>query len=272
MVVALFALSLVMILGGIASVVQGFPYVRLESGLAMVIGGATAASAGAVLVGLAAVVMRLKRIEEAFGAARDGDLPLPLSLPREIGPFPPSAASGAAPVAAGAAGLAGLTVGGMGLAAGPREQAPPQDPVRDAEPVLPDLLPPDEPAPAARSKIEPPPLETPAAPEPAPPEEDLFADSAPGSRRDERPPLRPSLDTQPAEDTTPPAQETPETEPPEAANPVVGTYASGGNTYVMFADGTIEADTPRGRFAFGSLQELKAFIEAGGETDARGAA
>jgi hypothetical protein len=34
----------------------------------------------------------------------------------------------------------------------------------------------------------------------------------------------------------------------------------------------IEADTPRGRFTFGSLDELKAFVEAGGETDSRGAA
>ena len=43
---------------------------------------------------------------------------------------------------------------------------------------------------------------------------------------------------------------------------VVGTYASGGNTYVMYSDGSIEAETPRGRFTFESLDELKAFVEA----------
>jgi hypothetical protein len=51
----------------------------------------------------------------------------------------------------------------------------------------------------------------------------------------------------------------------------VGSYASGANTYVMFSDGSIEADTPRGRFTFGSLDELKSFVNAGGE-EARGAA
>ena len=46
---------------------------------------------------------------------------------------------------------------------------------------------------------------------------------------------------------------------------VVGTYNSGGNAYVMYADGSIEADTPTGRYRFKSLDELKDFIAAGGE-------
>ena len=50
------------------------------------------------------------------------------------------------------------------------------------------------------------------------------------------------------------------------------TCGSGGNTYVMYSTGVIEADTPRGRYTFASLDELKAFVEAGGENDARGAA
>ena len=65
-----------------------------------------------------------------------------------------------------------------------------------------------------------------------------------------------------------------EPEPEEAATEerhAVGSYASGANTYVMFSDGSIEADTPRGRFTFGSLDELKSFVNAGGE-EARGAA
>jgi hypothetical protein len=60
--------------------------------------------------------------------------------------------------------------------------------------------------------------------------------------------------------------------PVEPEPQVVGTYASGGNTYVMYSTGVIEADTPRGRYTFASLDELKAFVEAGGENDARGAA
>ncbi|MFD1282758.1 hypothetical protein ACFQ5C_24095, partial [Methylobacterium goesingense] len=59
MSIALFALAAVMIVGGIVSVIQGFPFVRLESGLAMTIAGATTASAGAVVLGLAVIARRL---------------------------------------------------------------------------------------------------------------------------------------------------------------------------------------------------------------------
>jgi hypothetical protein len=47
---------------------------------------------------------------------------------------------------------------------------------------------------------------------------------------------------------------------------VVGTYMSGGNQYVMYSDGSIEAETPTGRYRFKSLEELKGFIETGAET------
>jgi hypothetical protein len=47
---------------------------------------------------------------------------------------------------------------------------------------------------------------------------------------------------------------------------IVGTYTSGDNTYVMFSNGSIEAQTPRGVFNFNSLDELKGFIASGGES------
>jgi hypothetical protein len=53
--------------------------------------------------------------------------------------------------------------------------------------------------------------------------------------------------------------------PAEDGRSVVGTYDAGGNAYVMYSDGSIEADTPNGRFRFTSLDELKDFIAAGGE-------
>jgi hypothetical protein len=74
-------------------------------------------------------------------------------------------------------------------------------------------------------------------PEPAPPE------ASPG--------LRPVADAPKA--------------PEPAAPTVVGTYNSGGNAYVMFSDGSIEADTPSGHYRFKSLDELKDFIASGGE-------
>jgi hypothetical protein len=55
------------------------------------------------------------------------------------------------------------------------------------------------------------------------------------------------------------------------ARTVIGTYDSGGNGYVMYSDGSIEADTPTGRYTFQSLDELKDFIAAGGEQPARSA-
>lgn len=58
--------------------------------------------------------------------------------------------------------------------------------------------------------------------------------------------------------------EEPEPEAPRSAT-IIGTYNSGENTYVMFSDGSIEAQTPGGIFHFQSLDELKAFIASGGE-------
>jgi len=54
-------------------------------------------------------------------------------------------------------------------------------------------------------------------------------------------------------------------EAPRSGATIIGTYNSGDNTYVMFSDGSIEAQTPGGVFRFQSLDELKAFIASGGE-------
>ena len=78
MIAALFALAAAMIIGGCAAVIQGFPYVRLESGLAMVIAGSVAASSGAVLLGLGVVALGFRRVERAFGRApAAGERPVP---------------------------------------------------------------------------------------------------------------------------------------------------------------------------------------------------
>jgi hypothetical protein len=67
---------------------------------------------------------------------------------------------------------------------------------------------------------------------------------------------------------TPPAADLPEPSPPaaaaasEAGLAIVGRYESEGTSYVMFADGSIEARSERGVFHFQSMAELKAFMEA----------
>jgi hypothetical protein len=61
------------------------------------------------------------------------------------------------------------------------------------------------------------------------------------------------------------AEPTPPAAPDGQEAAVIGTYNSGGNRYVMFSDGSIDAETPDGVFRFQSLDELKAFIASGGE-------
>ncbi len=294
MVVALLALSLVMILGGIAAVVQGFPYVRLESGLAMVIGGSTAASAGVILLGLSAVVDRLRRVQRAVirlreeGFRQQGAVPVPptadatpwLAAPSDPVLAAPSVEPPSAGALAGTAGLAGLGLGairpgGRGTEPVFEDPEPAAGSRTEAEPLLPDLLPEESP----RREGEDDALFA-ATPAPAAAEPSLPVAEGIG--------LRPALDL-PPEPPAPEPEPVPVSEPAQTAasaeterdtgpepeaepeRHAVGSYASGANTYVMFSDGSIEADTPRGRFTFGSLDELKSFVNAGGE-EARGAA
>ena len=42
---------------------------------------------------------------------------------------------------------------------------------------------------------------------------------------------------------------------------VIGRYDSDGTSYVMYSDGSIEAQSEAGVFRFNSMAELKAFIE-----------
>jgi hypothetical protein len=340
--IALFALAAVMIVGGIVSVIQGFPFVRLESGLAMTIAGATTASAGAVVLGLAVVAGRLRGLERAVREAPPAPQSAPpaetgLALPGAADPSAalrarPSLAATAASLGAGLGAGAGAGLGagagiGAGLGAGAGlagaastrpgleptffDPAPPAPEPSAAEPLLPNLLPADAPhdrpepripepdfadvapgpetrateddlfdVPAPKPLLEPVPV---PVPEPAPAlgsaPRFVEAEAQPHRAPDPVPP--PPAAIAAAEVVDAPAEKPEPTPEPPAAEPtapvaeepqVVGTYASGGNTYVMYSTGVIEADTPRGRFTFGSLDELKAFVEAGGETDSRGAA
>jgi hypothetical protein len=47
---------------------------------------------------------------------------------------------------------------------------------------------------------------------------------------------------------------------------VVRTYTAGENSYVIFSDGSIEAETPDGHFRFASIDEMKAFVAGGGKS------
>ncbi|MCC0806403.1 hypothetical protein FPV16_09270 [Methylobacterium sp. W2] len=314
MILALFALAVVMIVGGIASVVQGFPYVRLESGWTMTIAGAATASSGALLLGLAVVATYLKRLERVLleqGAGLGVDPSVFEARGRIEPPGLDTADAAEEPVSPGRQRPSAVGLAEPRLASPPHfaDEAPlGSDP---ASPLLPDLLPepppppvedarqnqlravePDaEAAPARRIKPNKPPRAVKPtamvdtvipAPEPVPPVVEappapVALPPAPPREADREEPLglRSSVVDEP--------ETVPSPAPPEEADPaasllkgglaVVGTYASGGNTYVMYSNGSIEADTPRGQFTFDSLDELKAFVEAGGEEGAaRGAA
>jgi hypothetical protein len=51
--------------------------------------------------------------------------------------------------------------------------------------------------------------------------------------------------------------------PPKERGEPVATYTSGANTYFMYGDGTIEAETPKGRYRFETMAELRHYAETG---------
>jgi hypothetical protein len=133
-----------------------------------------------------------------------------------------------------------------------------------------------------------PPSETPSVepefhsePEPGPVEQTpIAADAIPRtgddwfdralSGVDEVAPYEPSGNAGPEETRPGPELHTPSRdEPPAGTAPVaepavIGRYTSGNTTYVMFADGSIEAETPSGILHFASLADLKVYVEGGG--------
>ncbi len=88
MIVALTVLALLMLIGGLAAMVQGIPFVRLEVGWTMVIAGTVGASAGAVLLGITAAVARLGRIERALTGGVPAARPVADPAPAETGAAP----------------------------------------------------------------------------------------------------------------------------------------------------------------------------------------
>jgi hypothetical protein len=232
MVIALYVIALAMIAGGAYAAVEGYGIVLNERGWSMVIAGTVVATGGVLLLGAAVIAGRLKRMLGELTRLRERagrlDAAAPV-LPQALS-VPGEPPEGTALAAASRAGLA--------RRGGPAGGAPPErpdEPIEHAVLKAADVIP--EPA------REPVPETAPAgAPKAA------LARAAPGT-------------IGPDEDSMTFASPTAGPEAPT----VVGTYNSGGNAYVMYSDGSIEADTPTGRYRFKSLDELKDFIASGGE-------
>ena len=47
---------------------------------------------------------------------------------------------------------------------------------------------------------------------------------------------------------------------PEAPPSLIGRYSSGGANYMIFADGSIEAETQEGTFRFASMGDFKQYL------------
>ena len=301
MVVALLVLSLAMIVGGLFAVVLGWDIVLSERGWTMVIAGSATAASGAVLLGLTAVIGRLGAVRSELASLHEeiSRLGAPAPPPPVMdavaavssalleggGTSPPAGAADRAeesqpqlpPFMRPAEGSVGPGARSAPDEPMPSEEAPPaerEDATRAAADDRSGIgLPPD----FLRERHE----ERPAAVDSGP---DVSRDHA--RAEDDLPPFEPedqadrirsSVQAPPEPDPSAeplPSREPPEeregleSEPapaPETATTVIGTYNSGENRYVMFSDGSIEAQTPGGVFRFNSLDELKEFIASGGE-------
>lgn len=283
MVFVLLVLSLAMIVGGLFAVVLGWDIVLLERGWAMVIAGSVTAGSGAVLLGLAAAVARLGAVRSQVASLRE-------EINRLAAPVPP------APALDGVAAASAVLVAGRPAET---ETAEAGDREREGAPGLPDFLRPQAAQGAGRDETSPRPGRS-YDPDGLLADEDEAPHVANGSRPADRtsdpqsgaglaqddsalPPFEPEDQAVPARTPPPeagaasgagplpgpePAEE-PKSEPdsePETSPTVVGTYNSGDNRYVMFSDGSIQAETPDGVFRFESLDELKEFIASGGES------
>ena len=266
----IFALGVALALGGAASIVSGVPYIRIESGWTEVIAGTTALSAGIVTLGLGAVLSALRSLEMRLVAGQSSVVdessvalrttkPLlsPLvetGLASDEASIAPSFAAGRDPTLTPPSrplmGRLKSKLSTMGTLANERPE-PSVNLVAATDP--------SSPAPSPRRDRD----EASALYSP----EGNALDLAP--RRSSARPSAATLTRGEADVGIPsliPSQniaavETgPGTETQEAPT-VVGRYESGGATYVLFSDGTIEVETEAGTHRFASMEELKAYID-----------
>ena len=210
--VLLFCLAIAMIVGGSAAVYSGSLIISIERGWSMMIAGSVCASAGAIVLGLAVLAGRLRRISHQTEALDETMSRIEMTTWGPPLPLLADDPEGARPVAS---------------APEPIEQA-----AYRPDPGL------DQAAPAPEPDVMPPSLPLVEALPTVTSTSELTAP--------ERPPdPAPVLDVVPAEPT------------------VVGSYSAGENAYLMYSDGSIQADTPEGRFRFDSLDDLKSYVAEG---------
>ena len=107
------------------------------------------------------------------------------------------------------------------------------------------------------------PLEAEEAPENEPEEADIAAGEAPaGDEEAERHETAEPLSENHAGRFPRPGEVEPAIGAPEAPPTLVGRYTSGGASYMIFSDGSIEAETEEGAFKFASMGDFKQFLRS----------
>lgn len=304
MIIALIALAFAMIVGGLLAAFFGWDIVLIERGWTMVLAGSFTAASGALLLGITAVVSKLSQIQSEI-ARLQLSLDEEAAVEAPVGPTGMSMAALSGGLLAGKMSgrdeakepeeQKDLPLFDddkpevVEVAKYPEEPEPPQP----REPFMP--FPPRTSSDASTSEDDAPEVKVPdfllgdrtretyVESRISDAEIDLYADEAEKTsdeKREEEEPEEIVVSTvepaaiaepepEPALEATSPEEPASDQKDEAAAEPrsatIIGTYNSGENTYVMFSDGSIEAQTPSGIFHFQSLDELKAFIASGGE-------
>lgn len=271
MAYVLLAVGALMSLAGAIAAINGYSIIQVEQGWSSVIAGATLFAGGIVTIGLALVTRALGQLQAAlpramansmaeFGAASELREPAfaPPHLPGEPKAEPAPAETYPPPLADMAETSVAAPVDAYAEHPLPEDSFVAPQPAAEpapratslpsaASPSLSDdwfdrsFAPLDEPVaetPAARGRAEP----KPAAPA--------------GAGRGREPAYATAEAAAPAE-VAPPVEEA-----GAPASAIIGRYEADETSYIMYADGSIEAQTHSGVYRFASMAELKAFIES----------
>lgn len=253
--VFLFVLGGLMMIAGATSIGLGIDVIQIERGWTQVIAGAIVFAGGAVVLGLAAVVARLEHLKLALAKSNDDALALaPRPQPADAAdatlvmasdpPTQPAVKPRRAPDAAPTPTPDAAAAAALLAARGGDTQAPLATDIDRQLPVG------EEPARQEAAGETPVHAETAASTARFTPAPSFVAPDAPATS------FLPAGEASHA----PGEPAAPRVSP--ALPLVMGRYEAKDASYVMFSDGSIEANTKSGVFRFGSMSELKAFIES----------
>ena len=268
MAMILFIVGGVAVMIGAAAIAFGMPINEFSFGNTLIVSGTTIGSAGLVVIALAAAVAQLQRVAQALAEHAPPVHPAEaFEAPPPAHAFPPKTRPVAPPEP-------------------PAFEPPafePPPPLRAAE-LPPSLRNPEAPPPTVEEEVslsppfgnatraglgEPPPpappasepvFEAPWRPAPPPPPEVTGPNfEAMWPVRDARPAAaEPTAEFEPP--APPPRAETPAPPPPRSVA-VLKSGVVDGMAYTLYVDGSIEAELSQGTLRFGSIDELRAYLE-----------